>query len=928
MPDSKKLVVVAGDPICDHNFYRGTRATADSKSTQGFEVEVTRGGALLLADIIGTTISDMPSWSVESACDVNFRRLPTAYHAYCLWEPHECQVKSSVVPQVRVWRAAEPAFGFGKDDGKTRKAGSLGKPRTLRNSPDILVFDDAGLAFRDDPSRWPNSLKGENREADPWIVLKLTGPHGVGRLWTELVERHAEKLVLIISADRLRECDVRIGKGLSWEATTEDLLAELEGNPSLQSVFKARHLIVTFRSDAAIWIDNAGVSGSRRVLVFDSSRAEGEWNESQGGGGAFGFLSCFTSAVVRHMCSQLDAQVESESAGATQGHEVFDFTAALGSGLSACRKLRQVGHGAVLTPEEQVKLRKSADVALKAIARRGFQFDSITASIREPKEQFVAAALPQQIKARGSWMMLDEWHVEARKGEKEDRRPHYEAAQMVAWLGPSSLPNLPVAAFGALQTVDRLEIEGLRTIRSLMRSYQEGKRKTKPLNIGVFGPPGAGKSFGVVEIAKSVLDIKKGDVLNFNLSQFRGASELVGAFHQIRDRVLSGLPTLVFWDEFDSRNYEWLQYLLAPMQDGVFQDGQLTHPIGHCIFVFAGATSSTYEHFGPPNPFADQTVKQTAGERLKDVEKEWRDFVLKKGPDFKSRLVGYLNVLGVNQRKLINGEVDPTDVCFPIRRAFFIRGQLGVKDGVALGIDSSILRALLEVPEFKSGARSLEYLCGCLKSGDWGSGRKSALPGRTLLDMHVDADEFWRIVERDQPYRAMATALAPVMHEAYRLRIKGRADRAELDVPFSSLQPDLQLANLGQAARIPEILALVGLDLVPGPKVELQKLAASRTKAEDKIRKHIESHIERMAEAEHNGWMVERTVHGWRYARRTDKSKKLHDSLIPYCQLPDSIKAYDRLTIIGKSATADKPQEEQFGYVDVVKLAGMKIVQR
>jgi len=51
----------------------------------------------------------------------------------------------------------------------------------------------------------------------------------------------------------------------------------------------------------------------------------------------------------------------------------------------------------------------------------------------------------------------------------------------------------------------------------------------------------------------------------------RREAYLNGAFHQVRDLALSGRTPVVFWDEFDSRELLWLQYLLAPMQDGRFQ---------------------------------------------------------------------------------------------------------------------------------------------------------------------------------------------------------------------------------------------------------------------------------------------------------------------------------------------------------------------
>ena len=132
-----------------------------------------------------------------------------------------------------------------------------------------------------------------------------------------------------------------------------------------------------------------------------------------------------------------------------------------------------------------------------------------------------------------------------------------------------------------------------------MLEYISTKNTVRPLSIAVFGTPGSGKSFGIVEVANSIASnlIKK---LDFNLSQFRSPLDLVNAFHKVRDIVLEGKIPLVFFDEFDSAlegKLGWLKYFLAPMQDGVFREGDSIHPIGKAIFVFAGGTSSTFKEF-------------------------------------------------------------------------------------------------------------------------------------------------------------------------------------------------------------------------------------------------------------------------------------------------------------------------------------------
>ena len=132
--------------------------------------------------------------------------------------------------------------------------------------------------------------------------------------------------------------------------------------------------------------------------------------------------------------------------------------------------------------------------------------------------------------------------------------------------------------------------EALHNISCLISEYCESRQKT-PLSIAVFGPPGSGKSFAVEHVASSIRpgEIKK---ITFNLSQLSGPVDLLDTFHQIRDIALSGNISLVFWDEFDSllqnQPLGWLKYFLVPMQDGTFQEGQITHRIGRCSFVFSG----------------------------------------------------------------------------------------------------------------------------------------------------------------------------------------------------------------------------------------------------------------------------------------------------------------------------------------------------
>lgn len=337
------------------------------------------------------------------------------------------------------------------------------------------------------------------------------------------------------------------------------------------------------------------------------------------------------------------------------------------------------------------------------------------------------------------WTILSERHATSAGPKLREELTELAKAIVVNGL-EDSLKDVPVGKFQKLTTVDRQEIESFRAIGALIREYVGQERPERPLSIAVFGPPGSGKSFGIAQVAQSVtrIAVKK---LTFNLSQLTRPDELFEALHQVRDEALAGSVPLVFWDEFDTRLNQqklgWLHYFLAPMQDGQFQQGQVTHPVGRSIFVFAGGTCETMEDF-------DKSRHATANVR--------EEFHLVKGPDFISRLKGYINILGPNPKGK-NVEADPEHV---IRRAILLRSilereakQLFEKpDGKgALSIDGGVLTAFLTVDEYKFGVRSMESIIAMSRLGGMRKFERSSLPTKSQLKLHVMGSEFSDLVE-------------------------------------------------------------------------------------------------------------------------------------------------------------------------------------
>jgi hypothetical protein len=310
-----------------------------------------------------------------------------------------------------------------------------------------------------------------------------------------------------------------------------------------------------------------------------------------------------------------------------------------------------------------------------------------------------------------------------------------EIACEAALRGPDYLPSgIPIETVGKWSSVDRSEIEGMRAVRNIVAGYvgryQRGERLSAPLSIAVFGPPGAGKSFAVKQMARVLLPGRL-EACTFNLSEFRSEEELPQAFHRVRDLVLQQILPLVFWDEFDTplagRPLGWLRFFLAPMQDGEFREAGRFHPIGPAIFVFAGGTSSTLQQFAA---IGDEAAEKTA-----------------KKPDFLSRLKGYVNVFGPNP-------LGPNDVAYRLRRALLLRALLGGKApqlfrGGLLSIDPGVLRAFIAIDRFRHGARSLEAIIATSALTGKLRYERSSLPPQDQLELHVDAAAFLKLVGED-----------------------------------------------------------------------------------------------------------------------------------------------------------------------------------
>ncbi len=68
--------------------------------------------------------------------------------------------------------------------------------------------------------------------------------------------------------------------------------------------------------------------------------------------------------------------------------------------------------------------------------------------------------------------------------------------------------------------------------------------------------------------------------------------------------------------------------------------------------------------------------------------------------------------------------------------------------------------------------------------------------------------------------------------------------------------------------------------------------------SEIKLSKELCELTEQLAENAHDVWAAGRAAEGWTYGERKDSEKKTTPCLVPYGELPESEKEYDRNTAL------------------------------
>ncbi len=875
--ENKSRVVVCGDVAIDwidSPIPPVTRGAAGGGAGEDFRnwrlrpgtrrVDV-KGGAWMLADIVRETLEDCAvvhgpptnplGWTGPDSCVQSYLRVA----GFGKEPPEGCR------------RVIEYCGFDGPQDPQAKLDALYGDSmRDIAGPVDLLIVDDAANGLRTSTSIADRlcSFIGSTTKA---VVYKMSRPLDGSMstinqppcpLWNRIVQACSKQsgavLVAVLDANDLRAECAQISRGLSWERSSWEIMRHFRNiNDQLHNAGddEARlalscWIVVRMGLEAALILppewsiphDDSPADSPRAFLVYDPVRAEDDYNRDFDGS-MVGFSSVFAAGLacsfLRSPCSdnECSARIDRLARGAALG-------------LSGARELLSRGF-------------QGRDAA------RMYPVGAVGAVLRssEPSANIHSVAVPP---LEGDFGPAEEcWSIVS-------TRKLAAIEQIARSIVESGLEHgaesIPVARFGEFCAVTLSEIESYRSIQRLIREYSEAGVQDRPLCIAVFGRPGSGKSFGVKQVVRHILgaDTK---ALTFNLSEFRDITELSRAFHLIHNQTRDGAVPLVFFDEFDCSfgkgdEYGWLKYFLAPMQDGVFNDGADIHPVGRAIFVFAGGTRQSY------NEFAGQATR--------------KEFINAKGPDFLSRLRGSIDIIGAEPTGL-------KDYACLLRRAVMLRVCLEERARKTLGnkaywllaadgkinIDSGVLRAFLKVPFYRNGVRSMTAIIETSELSTSRGFTRAALPPDALLNMHADASAFRYLAMlpnlQEPLFLPSREELAQLVHAQY----CNRHPDSDTNVPWSELAEDIREQNRLQIDRYLRHLSAIGctVELAGLPGITPYDLT--------------QADIDALAKFEHERWYRDKKAQKWRHGEQKDPEKRTHPDLRPWEHLPPDVQRKD-----------------------------------
>jgi len=240
MPPLPGRVIVTGDLTIDW----GLEETAKQQSREHedrLQTKITPrwmgSGAFLLAKMI------------EAAIEQRYEPMPDTVFVDPPDPPEKEELRAYENPYEHSFavlaRYGKTDQGIGKKKLRIRESLGFGgaiasqqhrfkpQPRDEDHQLSVIAIDDAGFRFRSNKDYWPEELFAQTTARSPWVILKVSRRIAEGDLWQYVMDRvrderdqFADRLIIVTTADCLREAGAGIYHDLSWERCVQDVSRE------------------------------------------------------------------------------------------------------------------------------------------------------------------------------------------------------------------------------------------------------------------------------------------------------------------------------------------------------------------------------------------------------------------------------------------------------------------------------------------------------------------------------------------------------------------------------------------------------------------------------------------------------------------------------------------------------------------------------
>lgn len=125
------------------------------------------------------------------------------------------------------------------------------------------------------------------------------------------------------------------------------------------------------------------------------------------------------------------------------------------------------------------------------------------------------------------------------------------------------------------------------------------------------------------------------------------------------------------------------------------------------------------------------------------------------------------------------------------------------------------------------------------------------------------------------------------VHESYSSIGGGSAQ------PWATLPEELRVSNRRVASHIPAKLATMGFDLEPWLALPDESRPWPPPLAPGERLCRDDADRTRLAALEHERWIMDRRLNGWRQGKTRDNSRKIHTDFVPFAELSETVRSYD-----------------------------------